>query len=398
MFEGLKVGRFVGVMGLVLAACANATPTPSTPSAGQAKAPSTPTAASATPVPTVPVTIVAPLSTVASTIENPKSEIVNTPVPQPTVTFSQLTTGECCVQPFLSPDGERVLFIDKPSADAPTGVWAVGVNASSTPGQPQLFSENLGPFSRNLAFAVNLDAGGRTVIRQLGDGATFNINNGGRPVSFSPDTTRIAWTVQDEVGGFDVRRSQLWIANIDGTDARQVATRIGGGVLAWLPDSRSMLIGGKANRADQTATLSILRLDDGSVRDLIPIERLRSGVLSPDGRWLMYFVGQARDSSLDGTYLLDLNAASPQPQRMDFFGAYRWRDATRVLYIPLDPGAPSNELWQLDVTTMEQTRLIAADATSPFKIANGDWDVARDGSKLIFLSARDRNIWLATLP
>ncbi len=226
----------------------------------------------------------------------------------------------------------------------------------------------------------------------------FNVNNGGRSISFSPDATRIVWTVQEEVGGFDVRRSQLWSANIDGADARQITTRYGGGVLGWMPDSQRVLVGGKTNRADEKATLSILNLADGSTRDLIPIERLRSGALSPDGRWLMYFVGQARDTTADGIYLLDLNAQVPQPQRMEFFGAYRWRDANRLLYVPLQPGAPGNELWQLDVTTLEQTRLIDASADSPFKIANGDWDVARDGSKLIFLSARDRNIWMATLP
>ncbi len=372
--------------GLILTACASATP---------ANIPSTQPVASATaiPAPTIPVTLVAPQSTTAPTPENPQSEIVNTPIP--TVAFAQLTGGGCCVQPFLSGDGTRVLFIDKPSPDAPTGVWAV--NASTTPGQPQLFNETLGPFSRDLAYAADL-VNGRTVIRHLEDGAEYVINNGGRSVSFSPDASRILWTVQQEAGGFDVRRTDLYVADIDGGNARLVTTRYGGGALAWLPDSQRMLIGGRANRADELPTLAILTLADGSVRNLIPVERLRSGVLSPDGRYLVYFVGQARDPSRNGTYLLDLTADNPQPQMLDFFGAYRWRDASRLLYVPLEPGAPGNALWQLDVTTRSKTQLIAPDAASPFKIANGDWDVARDGSKLIFLSARDRNIWMAMLP
>jgi Tol biopolymer transport system component len=125
---------------------------------------------------------------------------------------------------------------------------------------------------------------------------------------------------------------------------------------------------------------------------------MRSPVLSPDGRRLAYFIGQARDQSRDGMYVLGLETPNAQPQRLDFFGAYRWRDGNRLLYVPLKPGAPGNELWQLDATTLKAQQLISASAASPFKIANGDWDVSRDGSKLIFLSARDQNIWLASLP
>jgi Tol biopolymer transport system component len=311
------------------------------------------------------------------------------------VAFTQLTTGQCCVQPFFSPDGKQVLFLDKPAADEPGGIWAVATDKPLSP--PALLTERFGPFSRDLSLALDL-VNGRTTVERLSDGQRWTINNGGRSLSFSPDAKRITWSVQDEIGGFDARRTELWLANADGTDARRVITRYGGGALAWFPDSQRMLIGGKARRNDATPTLGILDLTSGSVRDLFPVERLRSATLSPDGRWLAYFVGQAREPGKDGMYLLDLTQATPTPKRLDFFGAYRWRDGNRLLYIPLKPGAPSNELWQLDATSGQSQQLIAASADSPFKIANGDWDVSRDGSKLVFLSARDRNIWLATLP
>ena len=358
--------------------------------------------ASAATAKVVPVTIVA---TVRATKPAPITRPSNTPISptatpqpvpaQPSSAFTQLTSGGCCVQPFFSPDGVRVMFIDKPSADAPTGIWAVDVNKPL--GQPQLFSESLGPFSRDIAYAVDL-VNKQTVVRRLGDGKVFTINNDGRAISFSPDASRIAWSVQEEVGGFDVRRTDVWIARIDGTDARRVTSRYGGGMLAWLPESQRLLIGGKVKRADDKAMLSVLNLQDGSTRDLLQVERLRGGSLSPDGRWFLYSISQARDAALDGVFLLDLNATGAPPRRMDVFGAYRWRDANRLLYVPLTMNAPSNELWQIEMTTGQQARLFAAATDSPFKIANGDWDVARDGTKLIFLSARDRNIWLARLP
>lgn len=316
------------------------------------------------------------------------------PTALPAVAFVQLTQGQCCPQPFFSPDGSRVLYLDRPSPDAPVGIWSVAVDRPLSP--PELFTTRLGPFSRDLSLALDLQ-GGHTVIERLSDGHRWTINNGGRIVSFSPDAKRIAWAVQQEVGGFDVRRVEVWMANTDGSDARRIATRFGGGALAWFSDSRRLLLGGRINRDDQQAMLSILDVEAGSARDVMPYERLRGALLSPDGRWLAYFIGQSRDAAQDGMYVLDLELPIAQPQRLDFFGAYRWRDGRRLLYIPLQMGAPSHELWQLDVMTGEAQRLIAASAGSPFKIANGDWDVSSDGAKIVFLSARDRNLWLARL-
>lgn len=324
-----------------------------------------------------------------------ESPIATHRVSQSSIAFVQLTRGGCCVQPFFSPDGRRVLFLDKPDRTAPVGIWSVATDAPLSP--PTLFTERLGPFSRDLSLALDLQ-NGRTVIERLSDGARWTINNGGRAVAFSPDAARIVWTVAQESGGFDARRVEIYVANVDGSEARRVATRFGGGPLGWLPDSQHLLIGGRARRDDPLPTLSILNVDTGATRDLVSVDRLRGVSLSPDGRRLAYFVAQARDASQNGMYLLDLMQSTPAPQRLNFFGAFRWRDAGRLLYIPLRPGAPSDELWQLDVTTGQSERLIAAGAGSPFKIANGDWDVARDGSKMVFLSARDRNLWLFVLP
>jgi dipeptidyl aminopeptidase/acylaminoacyl peptidase len=287
------------------------------------------------------------------------------------------------------------MFLDKPAPEAPTGIWAVPIDAPLS--ESQLVTEKLGPFSRNMAYAADL-VRGQTTIERMSDGQRWTINNGGRSVSFSPDATRIVWSVQQESGGFDVRRTELWLANIDGSQPRRIATRFGGGAIAWLPDGKQMLIGGKANRADALSTLSVLSLEDGSLRDIMQFERMRSPLLSRDGRWLAYLIAQARDETQDGMYVLDVQTAGAQPRKIDFFGAYRWRDGNRLLYVPVQAGAPANELWQLDATTGESTQLIAADAGSPFKIGNGDWDVSPDGARIVYLNARDRNIWLAQLP
>ena len=317
------------------------------------------------------------------------------PTPAHDPTFTQLTTGDCCVQPFFSPDGARVLYIDKPSPSATTGLWSVPI--SQPLAAPELYSARVGPFNADMTYNAFLQ-NGRTVVERAKDGKQWVIDNGGRRVLFSPDGARLAWTVAEDSGNFDVRRGDIYLAGIDGSAPRQVATLFGGGVQAWLSDSTHMLVSGKAARDNVTSTLSILSLADGSLRKLIDAERPRSIVLSPGDRYIAYYIGQARDETQNGMYVLDITQPKPQPQRVDFFGSYQWCSPTRLYYVPLKLASAGNELWRYDATTGQSTQIIVASAASPFKIGNGDWNVSRDGRQIVYFNGRDHTIWLATLP
>lgn len=335
--------------------------------------------------PTAPVSLAA-LSTVSQPAAHPTSSSQTQ--------FVQLTTGGCCVQPFFSPDNAQVLYLDKPSPDAPAGIY--GVPVTQPMATPTLFTALLGPFSRDMSLAADLE-NGQTVVRKRSDDTRWVINNGGRSVSFSPDNRRIAWNVSQDSGNFDVRRSEIWVANSDGSAAKRVLTRYGGGIQGWLSDSQRFLVGGKANRNDATGTLSIFDLSDGSLRDVYSADRMRGFLLSPDSRWLVFFIAQSRQSEQNGLYVLRLDEANAQPQRMNWFGAYRWGAPGELLYVPLKPNAASSELWQLNPQTGATKQLISASADSPFKIGNGDWDISSDGKHVIYVNARDRNIWLINL-
>ena len=397
--------QFAGVVLLALTACA-----PRTPAATPIASAPIVTFAATEPSPATPaavVTVEAAVATVAdtapATTDQPTLSPTATPAPAGPI-FTQLTTGGCCVQPFFSPDGAHVLYLDRPTSDAPVGIYGVPIDAPLS--EPTFRTDKLGPFSANMAYSADL-VNGQTFVEGTngvnGEGERFGINNGGRSVSFAPDNQTIAWTVGQDSGNFDVRGNEIWVAKLDGSDAKRMITRYGGGIVAWFNDSQHMLIGGKAARNDAAPTLSILDLRDGNVTDVYSADRMRGYLLSPDNRTLVFFIAQAQDEITDGTYLLQLGdavstTAPLQPQRLDFFGAYRWRDATHLLYIPLKLNLPSHELWQLNVTTGQSQLLIPASTESQFKVGNGDWDVAPNGNLITYVNARDRNIWLAALP
>lgn len=369
---------FVLVLTLTLSACA--TPTPAMPS----PQPPTPTSQSPAPSPQSP--------TSAPQLPTPSPQ-PPTPTPEPKIKFTQLTQGGCCVQPSFSPDGARALYLDKPSANAQTGIYAVPINQPLS--QPQFVIAHPGPFSADMRYAEDL-IGGRTVITRLADGVAWVIPSGGRRASFSPDATRITWSVGEETGGFDVRKNDIYVADVDGKNAKLIATRYGGGVMAWMPDSKQILLGGKEKRADKLAKIGVMDLATGAVRPLFEAERLRNTLLSPDGKWLVYLL-TASENGAGGTFVIPLDGSSAAPRQLDIFGAFQWRDGSHLLYIPLKVNAPSSELWQIDAQTGAMTQLIAAAPDSPFKIGGGDWDVSPDGNSILYLNARDRNIWVASL-
>ena len=317
-----------------------------------------------------------------------------TPTATPVPTLIQLTTGGCCTQSFWSPDSERVLFIDKPDLGSPTGLWGVGLRG----GPPQFVTDHLGVFSPDMqwrAFPQN----GQTVVEYLPDNARWKIYNGGRPVSFSPDGLSLVWTAGNLGLPFDTSQRLLWISQIDGSHARMIMMVYGGGFAGWFPDGR-LLVTGRLNLKEKEQSFWSLDPQNGSLAEIVRATSPRGYKLSPDGKWLVYYVAFSSDSAENGLWLV--NTETRELHRLDLFGAYRWRTGDRLLVIPLDATASSNRLWQVDVGSPEsndiQANPLTDPALTPFKIANDDWQVSPDGRFLSFVSALDHNIWLLKLP
>jgi Tol biopolymer transport system component len=285
-----------------------------------------------------------------------------------------------------------VQYLDRPSPEQPAGIYAVGLEG----GDAQLVTDKLGIYSPDQQYRA-FPEGELVVIERLSDGQRWHIANGGRAVSFSPDSTQLAWTAGQSGPPFDTAQRQVWVSQVDGSQARLVVGVIGGGFSGWFPDGR-MLVSGKHDPQEQEPALWVVDPQEGSASELVRGERLRGGLISPGGSWLVYQVTFAADPAEDGIWLVAI--ASGERYRLDLFGAYRWRDDNRLLIIPMQAESGSNRLWQASLQAGEPPLLdpLTDPAVTPFKVASGDWTVAPDGSAIAFVSAADHNIYLLPLP
>jgi len=315
-------------------------------------------------------------------------------LPSPTATphLRQLIDGGCCPQPFWSLDGQQILFLDRPVPDAPAAIW--GVSREGGPITSRI--EKIGLYSPDLQYRAYLQSG-QTVVERLTDSQQWIIPSGGRAISFSPDGSQVAWTAGQPGPPFDVALREVWVSNIEGSQARPVFYSIGGGFAGWFPDGR-LLVNGRSEDPGEEQVIWALTAgespEDSRRVEVVRGDRLRGLSLSPGGNWLAYQVTLAENPKENGLWVVDTR--SGQKERLVLFGSYRWRDDQSLLVVPLDLNQYSHQLWQVDVAA-RQTYALTDPTVTPFRISNGDWSVSPDGSAVVFVSAEGQNLWLLSL-
>ena len=332
-------------------------------------------------------------STVAGVLPTFTPAPTPTPSPTPRPPLKQLTSGGCCVQPSWSPDSKQVWFLDKPSADAPPGTYAVNIDEPMKP--PFRVLDLVGLYSRDLSL-VAYPEGRDTMVERLKTGERWTIPNQGQAVVFSPDAKRIAWEIEESNADkpFDERRAQIYLARFDGEDPVLVTTVYGGGLVGWIDDQR-ILFSGRPSLDVRERTLVALDITHNVASDLVKAERLGGIAVSPGGSWLAYFITFDEDASRNGIWIERTDGSGAH--RLDVWGAYQWRDDSRLLYIPVRASASEPFVIGEYDTAKGTSRPVTDPATAPIEIANGDWRVSPDGRYVVYLNDADRNLWLVEL-
>lgn len=307
--------------------------------------------------------------------------VSNTPL-RSTPIGVQITSGNCCTQPYWNEDSGQVRFIDQPGPDAPLGIW--GVNLVQPQAGPQLVTERLGVYSPDVQlFAYPDRESGLAVVERLADGQEWEIDTQGRSLSFTSDSWHVLWTTYDEDAPRDTREETMWLANLDGSDARVLLQARRTDAVAWLSSDELLMTRRISGGSDQQ--LFTLSLADGGQTELLQVSRIRGLILSPDRRYLAYYVTFEPEVEKNGVWLIDLQNLEQPAQKLPFFGTYRWRDNERLIYVSFDPDASEHNFYEYNILT-GQTRSLFPAGTG-LVIANNDWQVSPDGRKIVMVAA-----------
>jgi Tol biopolymer transport system component len=287
-----------------------------------------------------------------------------------------------------------VLYVDRPLQDQPAGLW--GVDVADPEATPVIVSQELMLPSGDGAFQLHRDERGRAVIERTADGQRWTIDTGGGVPAISPDGQWVLWSSAGREGPYEQRGNTLYVMSLERPDSpRALVTVWGGGYAGWLADSQGVLVVGRPSLDTYLRDLSVVTVPGGGVRLLLREELIANIQLAPDGKYVLCTVYFSGDPQRDGVWLL--GTSGEEPRKMRFFGAYQWRDARHIIYVPLrDAEGDSHVFRQYEVLSRENIALTDP-ATEFFSIAGDDWVVSPDGKRIAFVDSRDKAIWVLEL-
>ena len=329
----------------------------------------------------------------ASPIQSPTATASPRPTLTPTPELRPLTTGGCCVQPGWSPDSRQVLFIDKPSAGDPAGIYAVDIMTGAQ--KPPQMTGRIGIYSPDRSLVAYPD-NSMTIVERPGTGEKWALSNVGQ-VTFAPDNLHLAWTDDpDTTSPYDRRRSDVYVANLDGTGSSRIARVYGGGLAGWLPGGSRIMYQGRPSLDVHERTLTVVDLASGAATNLVTAERISGVSASKDGSWVAYYIAFDELKSRSGIWVQRTDGSGAR--KLELWGAYQWRDDSHLLVIPMrKAGQAAFEVWEVDAASGASRKLTDA-ATTPLQILNGDWRVSPGGRYVVYVNSADRNLWLLSLP
>lgn len=234
-------------------------------------------------------------------------------------------------------------------------------------------------------------SGNATIITDSTKGQQVSVNTSGQLPAVSPDNQRLLWEVSSGryVPGGVQPPVSVWVSDVNGSNGR-LATAQRGGSVSWLDAERVLL--SVPTEDLQIRTLTVLDLRDDSRVFLGTYRTLRNLSIAPGGGHLLYYLAFQDDPAQNGVYLLG-TAAGSTPQALDWFGSWRWRDASTLYVLPFDPSTNQHSLAYYDINSGDFRRLFRPEEGA-FSVMNGQWEVNADGTRIVFQNSRDGALWM----
>ena len=233
-------------------------------------------------------------------------------------------------------------------------------------------------------------------ITRRADGVTSDVHVGSGFPSVSPGGTRLLWEIVhgEIVPGTSNPSVQIWASELDGSTSRLVYSYIGSSA-RWLDDDRVLIVRRIPYMSE--TLLYVVNLNDptlepqllGSYNTLCDLQ------VAPGGEWIAYYTPFQDDPAASGIYV-QRTVPGTQPHQLDFFGAFRWRDAYSLYTLSYGMDQSAHTLGYVDVRDGEHHTLTDAE-TLPIRVANGDWHVSPNGTQIVYVDPNDYGLHLLTL-
>lgn len=307
--------------------------------------------------------------------------------PSAGVTLRRLAFEGCCAGAWWNPLDPALLSFISGSPGQRAGIFEWNVEPH---GEFKLTQTAPPPFtSADGAYTVAQVDDQQFAIHSAVDGSEVVVNTGGAFPGLNGGNTLLMYTISADSADDPV--TQVWIADLDGGSATLI-TSLSGGWARWLDDHRLLL----GEREELATLLSVVDVQERTAPVSFALgkwERLRGLSVAPGGGRLMFYLPNQPDPTVSGVYTIETESGAAA-QKLDWFGAWRWRDADTVYYVPFQPDQAVQTLRYFDLRTGED-RALTDPAAQPFLIANGDWSVSADGGRIAFWNALDNlTTWL----
>ncbi|MEW6580903.1 MAG: M23 family metallopeptidase [Chloroflexota bacterium] len=260
-------------------------------------------------------------------------------------------------------------------------------------GSPREPVEDTLPAYRSPDGSIRIERdGGVARLTRLSDGAQWEVATGGAFPAVSPDGTRLLWQVVygETVPGMPEPGVRAWVSGLDGGDPRLAYS--GGGRVQWLDDHR-LLINRRITYTAETQ-LYIVDLDAERPEPVLlgGYENLHDVQVAPGGEYIAFYLPFQENPADSGVYVQRTTPGS-LARKLPFFGAYRWRDDRWLYTLSFDASQDAHALGLADALTRTH-RWLTDPETLAIRVANGDWSVSPDGTRIVYVDPEDYGLYL----
>ncbi|TNE67145.1 MAG: S9 family peptidase [Alphaproteobacteria bacterium] len=370
------------------------------------------------------------------------------------VDYQDIFDLEYAAAPEVAPDGKSVVY-ERHSMDIMTdsgrsNIWTVNMDGTEhrplLSGKANFRMPRFSPDGKRLAYVSTVEGKAQIYVRWLDTGQTARVTDlerGPNALSWSPDGTQIAFTMfvpksgkplftlppkpqgaewagnakvidkvtyrADGAGYLPQGYTHVFVVPADGGTPRQVTSGDYnyGGVVSWMPDSKSVLL--SANRSEnwqmnpRESEVYALSLTDGNLTQLTNRVGPDAGPqISPDGKMIAYvgFDDKGLSSQNSQLYVMATDGSGVKTLTPDLdrnVDDYQWGEDGKGLYYSFDDhGTRHVGYVSLSGAGRKITGKVGGTSISrPY--TSGDFKAGPDGRVVITLGRSDRPADLAVV-